>query len=116
MVRLYRVARCGTKRPRALVGSSRVVCWNGTDALEEHAMSVELSADVQEIVKRLVATGEFASESDVVNHAIAELDERLAEHAAVRSGIADMQAGRVRSHDEVMREIERDFPFVSPQS
>ena len=73
-------------------------------------MSLRVPSDVEFSVRALVANGRFTTEEDVLREAVAKLarDEDI---AAIREGIADLEAGRYRPLDEIDPEIRKKFGF-----
>lgn len=75
------------------------------------AHQIHLLPDFEETLARLVATGRYGEESDVVMHALARLedDEVVREARAARlrahleQGLADIRAGRTVPASEVFR-------------
>jgi Arc/MetJ-type ribon-helix-helix transcriptional regulator len=57
---------------------------------------VTIPTDVQERVNALLGTGRYLSEEEVLRAAIAALEDRNADLAAITAGIDDMEQGRVR--------------------
>jgi len=64
--------------------------------------------DVEEQVKQFVASGQYASEEDVLRDALRALRRQSDDLAAIREAIADMEAGdRGRPFDEFVEESRR---------
>ena len=59
-----------------------------------------IPTDVQQRVNALVVTGRYLSEEEVLRAAMAALEERNEDLAAITSGIDDMEHGRCRPLDE----------------
>jgi Arc/MetJ-type ribon-helix-helix transcriptional regulator len=74
-------------------------------------MLCELPPDVEQQVKRLMQTGQYATEADLLRDALAALQRRDEEMAAVRAGVDDMEAGRVRPFEATDAEIRKQFGF-----
>ncbi len=80
---------------------------------QEKRRSVDLTPDLELAIRRRLESGAYDSELDVIRAALDALqhDEedkarRLAEFdAAIARGIADADAGRVHSAEEVFREL-----------
>jgi predicted transcriptional regulator len=75
-------------------------------------MLCELPPDVEQQVKQLMETGQYATEADVLRDALAALKWRDEEMAAIRAGIDDMEAGRIRPFEEADAEIRKRFGFA----
>jgi putative addiction module CopG family antidote len=78
-------------------------------------MKYELPPDVEQQLKQRVASGQYASEADVLRDALAALEWRDQEIAAMQAGIDDMEAGRVRPFSEADAEIRKYFGFSKAQ-
>ena len=78
-------------------------------------MKYELPPDVAQQLKQRVATGQYASEADVLRDALAALESRDQELAAIQAGIDDMEAGRVRPFDQADAEIRDHFGLSEAQ-
>jgi Arc/MetJ-type ribon-helix-helix transcriptional regulator len=59
-------------------------------------MNHPLPIDVSQAIQSLMATGNYPSEDEVLRRALAALQQREEDLAAIRAGIADMEAGRMR--------------------
>lgn len=59
-------------------------------------MSEAIPADVAAAIQLMLASGEYASEADVLRDALAALLQRRDDVAAIAAGLADMEAGRIR--------------------
>lgn len=78
------------------------------------ARTIHLMRDFEETLARLVATGRYGGESDVVMHALARLEDDEAVRAArearlmelIEEGLADVRAGRAVPAEEVFRELD----------
>lgn len=72
---------------------------------------VDLGANLESFVDRLVQEGGFASRDEVIRESVRLLQEReqaawLAEFdASIEQGLADIEAGRGRDLDEVVDEL-----------
>lgn len=64
-------------------------------------MLYEFPQDIQERVEAQLSAGRYGSEDDVLRDAMAALEERSADLAAIEAGMRDEQAGRVRPLAEV---------------
>ncbi|MEM9351446.1 MAG: hypothetical protein AAGA92_00370 [Planctomycetota bacterium] len=76
---------------------------------------MELPEPVERIVKQKVASGEYASEADVLLQAIRSLQAQDEEVAAIEEGIADLRAGRTQRFEEVQAELRRELPFLKDE-
>jgi Arc/MetJ-type ribon-helix-helix transcriptional regulator len=74
-------------------------------------MSYELPSDLEQQVRQWMATGQYASEADVLRDALAALRSRNGELAAIQAGLDDMEAGSFRPFEEADAEIRRRFGF-----
>jgi putative addiction module CopG family antidote len=64
--------------------------------------------DVEEQVKQFVASGQYASEEDVLRDSLRALRRQSDDLAAIREAIAEMEAGdRGRPFDEFVEEFRR---------
>ena len=78
------------------------------------AHTVHLLPHLEETLRRLVATGRYGDESDVVMYALARREDdeivrearRVRLEAKIREGLADIAAGRTHDMDEVFAELE----------
>ncbi|MEX0977967.1 MAG: hypothetical protein WDZ48_03900 [Pirellulales bacterium] len=78
-------------------------------------MTYEFPPDVDKLVKQQMALGGYASEDEVLRHALEvlgqfafspeEINEEYRQSlSAIRDGIADMEAGRMRPLRDIIRE------------
>lgn len=86
-------------------------CRYWTRYFLKKAVPYELPIDVYQEIKQCVASGQYATEDDVLREAIRALKFRDEEIAAIKAGTGDMEAGRVRSFEVVDAEIRREFGF-----
>lgn len=81
--------------------------------------SVDLGKRLEATVKKLVSRGRYNSRSEVLREGIRlveEREKRLAElNAALDRGIADAEAGRVHTSEEVFAEVRRRILDVAAQ-
>lgn len=75
-------------------------------------MKRKVSADVWAMVDGLLASGEYVSEAEVLRKALAALY-READLAAIREGIAAMEAGRYRPFEEFDAEMRNKYGFLN---
>ena len=68
-------------------------------------MSYVLSPQLMDIVQEKVASGRYQSEEQVLATALELLDDHDSAVAAIKEGLADLAAGRVRSLDEADAEF-----------
>ncbi|MBY0587181.1 hypothetical protein K2X85_08395 [bacterium] len=68
-------------------------------------MAYQFPPDVEELVRKQMQSGEFASEDDLIREALRTLDRTRDDLAAIESGLADVDAGRVRPFEEFDREF-----------
>jgi antitoxin ParD1/3/4 len=74
------------------------------------AMSADLGKTLEKFVTKLVATGRYHSKSEVLREGVRLIQEREARLAAldasIARGVADADAGRVKSTAEVFDSLE----------
>jgi len=68
-------------------------------------MSYQFPPDVEELVRKQMKSGDFATEDDLLREALSSLDRMREDLAAIEAGLADVDPGRVRSFDEFDREF-----------
>jgi antitoxin ParD1/3/4 len=80
------------------------------------ARSVTLDKSLESFVQAQLDSGRYASASEVVRHALRLMEARehqLAElDAALRSGLADVAAGRVQDADDVFDELDARYAHM----
>ncbi|MCG8586718.1 MAG: type II toxin-antitoxin system ParD family antitoxin [Pirellulales bacterium] len=64
-------------------------------------MQYEIPTDVTGLIKAQLATGAYQNEGDVLRAALEALSRQNADLAAIREGIADVEAGRTRPFEEI---------------
>jgi antitoxin ParD1/3/4 len=74
-------------------------------------MPHEIPPDVEELVSEQMRSGSYESEDEVLRDALRALAEKNEDLAAIRAGIEDMEAGRVRPLGDVDAQIRRKFGF-----
>jgi antitoxin ParD1/3/4 len=74
------------------------------------AMSADLGKTLEEFVTKLVATGRYHSKSEVLREGVRLIQERetrlAALDASIARGVADADAGRIKSTSEVLDRLE----------
>jgi len=78
-------------------------------------MTLQISADVENLVRVQMATGNYKTEDELLRDALQALAERSDDLIAIQDGIDDMLAGRVHPLDEVDAEIRQKFGFKPRQ-
>jgi antitoxin ParD1/3/4 len=77
------------------------------------AMSADLGEALERFVSKLVASGRYHSKSEVLREGVRLIQEREARlaalDAAIARGLADADAGRVKSSSEVFDRLESKF-------
>jgi putative addiction module CopG family antidote len=68
-------------------------------------MSYQFPPELDQLVKRQLARGEYDSEDAVLIAAMRSLEQQQEDLAAIREGIEDMEAGRVQP----LRDFDRRF-------
>ena len=68
-------------------------------------MAYQFPPEVDQLVKRQLASGQYGSEDDVLLEALRSLQRQQAERAAIQEGIHDINAQRVKP----IREFDREF-------
>lgn len=81
------------------------------------AISADLGAYLEEYVNELVTKGRYNSKSEVLREGVRLVQEREAKlaalDAAIARGLADVEAGRMRSADEVFDRLEAKYKAKS---
>lgn len=82
-------------------------------------ISVDLGKKLEEAVAELVAEGRYGSKSEVLREGVRlvqEREKRLAVlDAKIAEGLADIEAGRVLTHEKVFAELEAEFGIADPE-
>lgn len=77
------------------------------------AISAELGETLEAVVNDLVANGRYGSKSEVLREGVRLVQEREAAlaqlYASIDEGIADIEAGRYRSAEDVMADLRKRF-------
>jgi antitoxin ParD1/3/4 len=77
------------------------------------AMSADLGEALEQFVTRLVASGRYQSKSEVLREGVRLVQEREARLAAldasIARGLADVDAGRVKSSADVFDRLEAEL-------
>jgi predicted transcriptional regulator len=76
-------------------------------------MRHSIPIDVEDQIDKLIASGAFATAEDVLRDAVAALLRQEEDLAAIREGLADIEAGRVVTLDELDAEMRSKFIFLS---
>lgn len=76
-------------------------------------MNVNLTPELEELVRQRVSSGRYRSASEVVRHGLRLLEEderwRAEVRAKIAEGMADARAGRLRDGEEVFAELVREL-------
>jgi Arc/MetJ-type ribon-helix-helix transcriptional regulator len=75
-------------------------------------MRYAIPSDVEAQIDRLIESGSFNSSDDVLRAALAALNRQQDDVAAIREGIADLDAGRCVSFEEFDAEMRRKYDFL----
>jgi predicted transcriptional regulator len=78
-------------------------------------MSVNLPSDIAASLQEFLDFEGYTNEVDVIRDALPALKREL-DLAGIREGIADMEAGRYRTWEEVDAEIRQKFGFGPPKA
>jgi antitoxin ParD1/3/4 len=82
------------------------------------AVSADLGKTLEKFVAKLVATGRYHSKSEVLREGVRLIQERetrlAALDASIARGVADADAGRVKSASEVFDRLERRIKAKAP--
>ena len=70
------------------------------------AMSADLGKTLEKFVTELVATGRYHSKSEVLREGVRLIQERETRLASIARGVADADAGRVKSTSQVFDRLE----------
>ena len=81
---------------------------------EETAMDYQFPPDVEHLVTEQMRHGAYKTPDDVLRDALQALAERNDDLAAIRAGVDDMEAGRLRPLAEVDAEIRKNLGFAAP--
>ena len=76
-------------------------------------MAFDISPEIAQQIDLCMATGHFASESEVLRSALRLLERQTSEAMAIQRGMDDVEVGRVRPLDEVDAEIRRKHGFLT---
>lgn len=76
-------------------------------------MTYQFPPDLDEVVKKHMASGQYESEDALLRDALRALDQRDEVLADIEAGIADMEAGRVRPLRDAAADIRRTHGFSS---
>ena len=73
----------------------------------EADMSYQFPPDVEQRIRHQIALGNYTNEDDVLRDALDALDARNADMAAIRAGVEDMEADRMRPIGDAAGDIRR---------
>jgi antitoxin ParD1/3/4 len=65
--------------------------------------------DVERLIDSFMATGQYSNRDDVLRDALQALVRQEADLAAIREGLADIEAGRHRPFEEIDAELREQF-------
>lgn len=74
-------------------------------------MSYEISDTIQQMISQKMATGIYASEEQLLKIALNKMDDYEQAVADIKEGLEDESAGRVRSLEEVDRDLRQELGF-----
>ncbi len=84
------------------------------------AISADLGPRLEDIVNQLVSTGRYNSKSEVLREGVRLVEERekrlAALDAALVKGISDVDAGRVKSGEEVLDRLEAKYKAMAERT
>ena len=72
-------------------------------------MSYSFPPEVDRLVREGLASGQYASEDDLLLEALCVLRERDEAMAGIRAGLADLYAGRTRPLDDVDAQLRHKY-------
>ncbi len=75
-------------------------------------MNIQVPADMTATVQSLIAGGNYKDEDAVLREALAILKKREDDIAAIKEGLADVEAGRIRPWSDTKAEIQSEFGFT----
>jgi predicted transcriptional regulator len=73
--------------------------------VEDTNMAYQLPPDIDQRVQSQIALGIYQTPDQVLNEALDALELRNADFEAIKAGIEDEQAGRMRPLEDVVREM-----------
>jgi Arc/MetJ-type ribon-helix-helix transcriptional regulator len=73
-------------------------------------MTIELTAEMQEIIREQLATGRFASETDVLSSALKKLQQEWEFQQDIVAAMEDEAAGRVKTRDQFIADFRKKHP------
>lgn len=83
-------------------------------------ISAELGVQLEQFVTKLVEAGRYNSKSEVLREGVRLIQERelrlAALDASIARGVADADAGRVKSANEVFDRLEAKYRTMAEQS
>ncbi len=80
---------------------------------EELTMPYQLPPDIDQRVQSQLALGIYQTPTEVLNEALDALERQNADIEAIRAGIEDEKAGRLRSLEEVDRDMRERYGLSS---
>lgn len=73
-------------------------------------MTIELTTEMQEIIREQLATGRYATEAEVVRSALRRLKHEEAFEQDILAAMDDEAAGRVKTLDEFITDFRQKNP------
>jgi Arc/MetJ-type ribon-helix-helix transcriptional regulator len=77
-------------------------------------MTYQLPPDIDQRVQSQIALGIYQNPTEVLNDALDVLEQRNADLEAIRAGIEDEKAGRMRSLADVDRDMRQRYGLPRP--
>jgi predicted transcriptional regulator len=82
--------------------------------MEGQIMPYQLPPDIDQRIQSQIALGIYQTPTEVLNDALDVLEHRNADLEAIRAGIEDEKAGRMRSLEDVDRDMRQRFGLQKP--
>jgi Arc/MetJ-type ribon-helix-helix transcriptional regulator len=76
-------------------------------------MTYQFPPDLDEVIKKHMASGQYESEDALLRDALRALDQRDEVLADIEAGFADIEAGRTRRLRDAAADIRRTHGFAS---